>query len=794
MRSPILIGLSCAALLISGCSDSSSDDDNAAANQSLSGKVADGYLAGARVCLDLNTNKVCDANEPSTRSTDGGGYSFEGLTAEQVSSAPILVEIIVGETVDEDNPGVAITKKYSLTAPPGYTFVSPLTTMVQNEAEEKGVSADEAKGAIQARLGTTADLEADYVAGSNDETQGTEFARLHKVAQVTTVILQKNIEVVEQVLAGSDVNFDDLVAIIVNQVIDALDTISTQVNAADDETFDPEQLADSDGLQDANVDAAKVEEEIEERETQRALEVASVAQILADGGQIHFFESDVDYQGETPTPQYSYGTVAKNPSDNSVVITKTGYSSQGGWQNLIEEQTDNDSVHVLTTNGWTQLNEDNETITIDGDKVIVVIDGEASTAQEITGVSAPLEGRRIANFLDDKYLFAIDPLAEFDSTATGYKLSFVRNNPMYALFLDNEETAATCWDGNVQVGENWNPTDGYCNNVFLRDGDPLTEDGAAATSLAQLITTSAASNPGAPSDIKGTPIYGRDFEVILELVEGGIANYYRVEYTQQAPEEPPLEQPSEGVEVLEVASGVKLEKFSASWTQQTINGQTLLRFKLPPLLAELGDFDDDEREQFFAVFSGYVRRGGIAPAGSQGDDEWVFNDAGKNQVLAAFDYSLVAGLTACDNGNTEMTESPEGVVSGGASLAQFSTLVTNCGGAQVVTAQTLAGLTLITDFGFLEFDADGQGTFLGEVGDNDKAVLNFSWSITEGNLVVINTSSSEGGETRLLRLTFAILDSNARDVSVKALFQEGSSSAELDSGNGDVESPIWGKN
>jgi len=80
------------------------------------------------------------------------------------------------------------------------------------------------------------------------------------------------------------------------------------------------------------------------------------------------------------------------------------------------------------------------------------------------------------------------------------------------------------------------------------------------------------------------------------------------------------------------------------------------------------------------------------------------------------------------------------------------------------------------------------------VGDNDKAVLSFSWSITEGNLVVINTSTSEGGETRLLRLTFAILDSNTRDVSVKALFQEGSSSAELDTGNGDVESPIWGKN
>jgi hypothetical protein len=59
---------------ISGC-DSSSISPEIPATTTLSGKVADGYLRGANVCLDLNKNKICDPGEPSATSTAGGVLS-----------------------------------------------------------------------------------------------------------------------------------------------------------------------------------------------------------------------------------------------------------------------------------------------------------------------------------------------------------------------------------------------------------------------------------------------------------------------------------------------------------------------------------------------------------------------------------------------------------------------------------------------------------------------------------------------------------------------------------------------
>ena len=68
----------------------------------LSGKVIDGYISGATVCLDLNSNKVCDTGEPSATTGAGGVYSFDATQAE-IDASPIVVEVPVG-AVDEDDP------------------------------------------------------------------------------------------------------------------------------------------------------------------------------------------------------------------------------------------------------------------------------------------------------------------------------------------------------------------------------------------------------------------------------------------------------------------------------------------------------------------------------------------------------------------------------------------------------------------------------------------------------------------------------------------------------------------
>jgi len=766
------------ASLLFGCSAfDNDDDDDDPVTTSMSGKVADGYLAGAKVCLDLNSNKVCDEGEPSTTSTDGGEFSLDGVTQAQLDSAPLLVEIIVGETIDEDYPDVTITKKYTLTAPAGYAFISPLTTMVQSEIEESGLSPEDAEGSVQAKLGTTLDLGADYVAGAAGETDADEFERLHKVAQVTVVVLQNNIELVEEVLAGADVSFEDLVGLIVAQVLDALEDISTQVDAAGD-SFDPTTVAESDAVDAANIDPASVEEDIAEREAARLIATANIAAVLGSGDSLHFFEAD----SHNSTLEFFYSSVS--PGANSTVVISDFMfdpSGNGSWVAETESENDNNQMCVLANSSWNCIADESETISIEGDAVIVEIGGLAATRTEITGVSADLTSKRIQTFLDDEeFMLVTNPKADFTTGATGYKLSFTRTQDMHAIFKQNVTDATDCWDGGgsqgIEVGQPFNPTDVWCNNTFIRTGDGNHEtDGAAATTLAQLISATAATNPTDISNIKGTSIYGRDLEVMVEFVTGGISNFYTIRHQ-------------------EGQASVIESKLVGSWKEEVIDGKTLLSFMLPPLIAQQSDFDfdSDEHTQFFAVVDGYVRRGGIEPAGTDADDEWVFNDAARDQILAAFDYSLLTNFTACATGDVDydldnLAENP------GATAAEFVSAASACTDVDFA-ANELVDTTLVTDFGFLNFKAAGEGVFLGEVGDMMNTVLDFTWAVDGNGHVVVNTSTTEGGETIHLRLTLAKIEKNARQISLKTFGQEASTAAGLTSGKGNIFGEVWGIN
>ncbi|MFT6984341.1 MAG: hypothetical protein ACJAT7_000127 [Psychromonas sp.] len=215
---------------------------------SLSGKVADGYLSGANICLDINVNKICDAGEPSATSSAGGAFNIENLTQSAIDSFPLLAEIIKGQTIDEDNPNVALTKSYTLSAPAGFTFVSPLTTMIQNEIE-KGTEALQAAVIVQEQLGTTFDLNIDYIEAKHDDTSSDEnqadFEKLHQVAQVAARVIADNREKFADNIANEDISIKELNTLIMDGVFAALDEISVQVEMinADIGSFDPDAIA-----------------------------------------------------------------------------------------------------------------------------------------------------------------------------------------------------------------------------------------------------------------------------------------------------------------------------------------------------------------------------------------------------------------------------------------------------------------------------------------------------------------------------------------------------------------------
>ena len=89
----LAIPLAMAGCLDSGGSSSSSDGgigggSTGADPISFSGRVADGYLNGATVCLDINENKKCDESDPSATSVAGGAFTITDATQAQRDKFP----------------------------------------------------------------------------------------------------------------------------------------------------------------------------------------------------------------------------------------------------------------------------------------------------------------------------------------------------------------------------------------------------------------------------------------------------------------------------------------------------------------------------------------------------------------------------------------------------------------------------------------------------------------------------------------------------------------------------------
>lgn len=158
----------------------------------LSGTVADGYLTGARVFLDRNGNRVYDSGEPMAISTAGGAFTLS-INPGEGTKYPVVVEVIGGQTIDEDD-GQPVTDSYLLEAPPGrWQFVSPLTTLVHLEMQKNPTMT--LQGAElkvkQKLLGVIDELSLfdDYIALKADSLMSGKAKRTHEAAQVVASLM-----------------------------------------------------------------------------------------------------------------------------------------------------------------------------------------------------------------------------------------------------------------------------------------------------------------------------------------------------------------------------------------------------------------------------------------------------------------------------------------------------------------------------------------------------------------------------------------------------------------------------
>ncbi len=223
----ITLALGVATLLFTGCGGGSSDTDTQTTT-SIDGKVADGYLNNAKVCLDKNENGKCDTDEPNTLSINGN-YQLKNVTTADIGKYPILVEVTTN-TIDLDD-GNAIVNGYTLTAPKDSTsFISPITTLLKNEIDKCPVlTTEEATSKVATKLNLTSNdtkLLTDYVANNSD----TESSKLHEVAKVVAT-LQGALE--QKITQNGTTITNDNKKAVVNQILNNIYTdihnTSTQI-------------------------------------------------------------------------------------------------------------------------------------------------------------------------------------------------------------------------------------------------------------------------------------------------------------------------------------------------------------------------------------------------------------------------------------------------------------------------------------------------------------------------------------------------------------------------------------
>lgn len=160
-RGAVSLAALVASLIVAGCGGGGTT------GSPLTGKLLDGYIKGATVCLDLNKNTTCDAGEPSAVTGEGGEFK---LFAKEGSSlaGEYLLAVVTAAAEDSDNPGQPAipSKMLGFADQPG--LITPLTTVVAGFVKA-GSNHTQAEAKARTLLGLPSNFsfQSDYLANQN---------------------------------------------------------------------------------------------------------------------------------------------------------------------------------------------------------------------------------------------------------------------------------------------------------------------------------------------------------------------------------------------------------------------------------------------------------------------------------------------------------------------------------------------------------------------------------------------------------------------------------------------------
>ncbi|OMO29072.1 hypothetical protein [Vibrio lentus] len=602
------------ALGIAGCGSDSSDSSttdtggSTATSASLTAKAADGYLVGANACLDLNSNKVCDKDEPSAVTGDDGSFTIDNLTQEQLEQGTLLIEVVAGQTIDTDNPGVVLSKSYRLTAPPKSAFISPLTTLIQNEIES-GSSLEEAKTAIQEKLGTTLDLTQDYIEAKNNndlaDAQKAAFENLHRVAQVTASVMAENTDALSETAAGAGISVEALTALINEEVTRVLEEVVKNIEAAGD-NFNLSDIAGSINRDHIAIDDSNLEDKIKENEANKGSKQADLAKLIKTDG-INWFGGDNDTGKDLVV---AYGTL-KSDADNSV--TETSYIYDYFAEQFVEfEYTPDTNNMVLGQNGW-EASDDTLTSIKPNKDCSLTLESRSSIFSEVASAKqldiSGLNVRSIMDQTDDENVWSnIMPVGlKFPDNTTAYKLSIEDISDDIYTFYKGDWCAE-------HAPDRYEALNNMCNGIsaFKNGSDTWLATLASTIAEDESDRHDTASNNHA--DL--IPMAGMESaEIFAQLLSNGTVVYYTRAWNLDS-------------------TFSKLSELG-SWKDESVNGEVLRQLTIPESIhsqATWSNYQKEDNSAYLSVVEGFVRIT-YKEVEDAGSEAYVFDEATKQFIL-----------------------------------------------------------------------------------------------------------------------------------------------------------------
>ena len=577
------------------------------ANTDFDVTVADGYVGGATVWLDLNDDGKQDTNEPSAKTALDGTATLS-LPAGTDTAHPVVVSIPVGAT-DSDQPNGVFAKAVTLKAPAGKAFISPITTMIQNEVEQ-GNNIETATSIIQESLNTpdSVSLFDDFIAVKTDadtsEADKAEFASLHRVARVATTAMATAFDAGNT--AAPEADPKALLQLVMADLKAQLAAIVEKIEAYENDTS--KALADF-TVADIAVTTfnttslvADLEKKVVENTAEKSTADA-ISATLAEG----FFMADYRFD-EYDVFKYADGKA----SDTSYEYN----SSTLGWD--VESKSEDGGEYFLGADGWKSESTENETLTINSDGSV----SWKNYGQESTDVvsTVDLTGKSIKDHGPEDFDSALSAsTATFPAGSKAFKIVSTPVSDMYELWNQtNGGHACDYYNGSPLYADSFG---GSCN-LIPNVSDTVTT-GNRATSIAEMLypTGFVLSLDNSQGTLwMNTNDDSSLFVIALKgansSITSGTTEFYRS---------------VNGASPTKIATG--------TWATKDVHGKTIFIPSAVPTAVKQY-LEEPNKLNIFAVHNGFVRVGelsakGVSVVESNFQD---FNKTAFDAVLEAYTY------------------------------------------------------------------------------------------------------------------------------------------------------------